>query len=219
MIFYHGSKQIINKPIKNGSNPHNDYGPSFYLTSDLMSAKSWACKNDELGCVNKYNIRSDDFSKLKILDLTNKETYSVLNWIAVLIHFRNLEHLFVQKNQEAINWLSKYYIDVNQYDVVIGFRADDSYFRFPKEFINGNLAFEDLEKVFMLGELGIQYAFMSEKAISKLKFINATTCEESFLGKYHGIVIDAAKTLDEILSQPKLSSKTYILDLMRKDHD
>ena len=56
MNIYHGSKRIIKEPIPKGSDPHNDYGPAFYLTLDLDSAKSWACKNDSVGIVNKYSV-------------------------------------------------------------------------------------------------------------------------------------------------------------------
>ena len=40
MIIYHGSKIKIEKPKSHGSNPTNDYGPSFYMTLDLDAAKS-----------------------------------------------------------------------------------------------------------------------------------------------------------------------------------
>jgi len=219
MIIYHGSKHIIDKPVTGGSNPTNDYGPSFYMTLDLLSAKMWACRKDELGVVNKYTIRKSDFMKLKILDLTDKRKYSVLNWVAILIHFRKLDQRFLINNQEAIDWLRQYYIDVSQYDVVIGFRADDSYFRFPKEFISGGLAYDDLENVYQLGDLGIQYAFMSEKAIASLKYVSSLECEPSFIGKYHEAVSKANKQLEDLLDQPVQSSKTYIIDLVRKSYD
>ena len=40
MNIYHGSKQVVDHPTLGGSNPHNDYGPSFYMTTDLNQAKS-----------------------------------------------------------------------------------------------------------------------------------------------------------------------------------
>ena len=88
MNIYHGSKVIIKEPKVKGSNPTNDYGPSFYLTVDLSAAKSWACRQNSVGIVNKYRFDSKAFKRLKILDLTNKDKYSVLNWMAILMHFR-----------------------------------------------------------------------------------------------------------------------------------
>ena len=219
MILYHGSKTIIQNPIVKGSKPYNDYGPSFYLTLNLNAAKSWACKNDEVGIVNKYEIRSDAFKKLKVLDLTNKDEYSLLNWIAILIHFKELNPELIQENSEAIEWLNNYYIDVDKYDVVIGFRADDSYWLFPEEFIKNNLSFEDLGKVYMLGNLGIQYAFMSERAIKLLKFTGFINCEESFVGLHKNIVKEASNQFTNIIHQKKTTAKTYIFDLIRKNYD
>lgn len=163
MNIYHGSKQVVEHPTLGGSNPHNDYGPSFYMTTDLNQAKSWACKNGTAGVVNQYRIDDRKWDSLKILDLTRKDSFNVLNWIAILMHFRKLEISFERRNKPALEWLSKYFIDVREYDVVIGFRADDSYFRFPSSFVSGELSLDDLEEIFLLGDLGKQYAFMSKK--------------------------------------------------------
>jgi hypothetical protein len=219
MNIYHGSKKIIEKPSFKGSNPKNDYGAAFYLTKDLESAKSWACRNDSVGIVNKYKVDDKVFNKLKVLDLTNKDKYSVLNWLAILVHFRTINSSLRKKNEMVLEWLSKYYVDVDDYDVVIGFRADDSYFRFPISFISNDLSFEDLEEIFISGNLGVQYAFISEKAINSLIYVDKLECEESFLGHYYSIVKDATNSFDELINRPRDINKTYILDLMRKDNE
>ena len=54
---------------------------------DLEIAKEWANKDSDNGVVNVYEIVEND---LKILDLTDKDKYSVLNWIAILLFHRNL---------------------------------------------------------------------------------------------------------------------------------
>ena len=219
MNIYHGSKTIIEQPKHRGSNPTNDYGPSFYLTLDLDAAKSWACINNSVGFVNKYTVDTKTFSKLKVLDLTNKDKYSVLNWMAILMRFRMLDSSFVRNNSLVLEWLAKYYIDVNDYDIIVGFRADDSYFRFPIRFISNDLAFEDLESVYMSGHLGIQYAFMSERAIKALKFNGAIECESTFLGHHYAIVKKASEEFDEMINRPRDPNKTYILDLMRQENE
>ena len=219
MIIYHGSKNIIKEPQVKGSNEKNDYGPSFYLTTELASAKSWACRNNKVGFVNQYEVNSKTYNQFKVLDLTDKSKYSVLNWLAILMHFRVLNTSFINNNKIVLDWLQKYYIDVNEYDVVIGFRADDSYFRFPTRFISNDLAFEDLEQVFLSGNLGIQYAFMSSKAIKSLKFQKAIECEEEYVGHYYSLVSEANRQFDVLISKPRDPNKTYILDLMRQDHE
>ena len=219
MKIYHGSKLIIKEPIFQGSDPTNDYGPAFYLTLDLESAKSWACRNNNVGFVNEYVVRKSTFDTFKILDLTKKDKYSVLNWIAILMHFRILDNSFKRNNEIALRWLEKYYIDVSNYDVVIGFRADDAYFRFPTRFISNDLALEDLEEIFKLGSLGIQYVFVSQKAIDSLKFISSTQCDKSFLGHHYLKVQQATKQFNEMDNKPRDPNKTYILDLVRKDNE
>lgn len=219
MNIYHGSKRIIEKPILKGSNQSNDYGPAFYLTKDLESAKSWACKDSSIGVVNKYQIRESTLSALRVLDLTNKDKYSVLNWIAILMNFRTLSSTFRKNNELVLKWLSKYYINVDDYDVIIGFRADDSYFRFPLRFISNDLAFEDLEDIFKSGNLGIQYAFISQRALDALKFEEVIECDPSFVGHHYSIVRDASEKFDVLINKPRDPNKTYILDLMREDNE
>ena len=215
MIIYYGSKQIIEKPVANGSDEHNDYGASFYLTTDLESAKVWACKHNTLGIVNEYEIRKTEYEKLKILNLTDKEKYSPLNWIAILVHFRKLSGKFRNEYQLYLDWLEKYYIDVSEYDVVIGYRADDAYFAFPLSFIQNQLSYEDLERIYRLGNLGVQQAFMSERAIKLLKFIRTRECDDSYIGKYYDIVRVAAKEFEDSISVVKDPYKTYIINMVR----
>ena len=219
MKIYHGSKALFEHPIVKGSDEANDYGPSFYCTKDLEAAKSWACKNNSVGLVNEYEIYNPSFAKLKVLDLTNKDKFSVLNWMAILMHFRELDSSFVKNNQLTLDWLQKYYIDVDGYDVVVGFRADDSYFRFPLRFVSNDLSFDDLEDVFLSGHLGVQYAFMSERSIKLLKFKKAIECSEEYLGHYYSIVTKASRQFDELLNRPRDPKKRYILDLMREDNE
>lgn len=219
MIFYHGSKKVIDKVKVKGSSYDNDYGPSFYLTLDLDSAKEWACKNNEVGIVNKYSIRNEDFESLKILDLTEKNEKTILTWLAILMHFRKVDTSIKQTLKNRFDWLEKYYIDVNQYDVIKGFRADDSYFKFPLKFITRFLSFENLLRVFKLGNLGIQYAFMSEKAIKKLKFSSYEKCSQEYVGRYFEIVKKATEEFELIINEPLNDSETFITDLMEKDHE
>ena len=126
MKVYHGSKRVIDRPIVNGSKLDNDYGPAFYLTKDLESAHEWACRNGTTGIVNIYDL---NLKGLKVLDLTQK---SVLNHLAILLHFRSLDSSFKDSFSYRLKKIEQYfYIDVSDYDVVIGYRADDAYFRCP----------------------------------------------------------------------------------------
>ena len=70
ITIYHGSKDIIEKPIYHQGKPQNDYGFGFYCTESLELAKEWSCTNNKTnGFANKYTI---DITVLSILNLTDK---------------------------------------------------------------------------------------------------------------------------------------------------
>ena len=196
MNLYHGSKLTISKPKHAGSKKDNDYGPAFYLTRDLESAHEWACRSNTVGIVNEYNL---DMRGLKVLDLTDRDHYSVLNWLAIHLHYRTLEDSFVRTFKSRLAFIEKhYYIDVSNYDLVIGFRADDAYYRFPLDFVRGNITLEQLEYSYKLGDLGIQHVITSEKGIKHLSFINSFLYEEKYINRYYENTKKATDAFDDL---------------------
>ncbi len=211
MKLYHGSKLIIEEPITKGSGENNDYGPAFYLTLNIESAHEWACRNNSVGVVNEYSF---DLKNLLVLDLTDKSKYSVLNWVAILMHFRTPSSSLNNNYKNRLKFLEdNYYIDINQYDVVIGYRADDAYFRFPRDFLNGNITLEQLNKSFELGDLGIQYALISEKAIKELKYIKCIESNGTYINSYFENVRRATEKYNQLDFDEE---GTRIFDIMRK---
>ena len=165
---YHGSIDIIKQPIFGKGALTNDYGRGFYCTEDIELAKEWACGNDTDGYANKYNLNLD---KLKILYL-NSDEYSILNWLAVLTKFRT----YWQSGsiaEEAKNYLhDNFYVDVSLYDVIIGYRADDSYFSFAQDFVSNAISLRKLSEAMRLGRLGEQIVLKSEKAFKQIRFLD-----------------------------------------------
>lgn len=212
MKIYHGSKLVIKKPLYKGSNEHNDYGPAFYATQELAAAQEWAGRQDSAGIVNEYFI---NIKGLKILDLTDKTKINVLTWLSILMHYRELQPQFKKDFASRLKWLeNKYFINVEQYDVIIGFRADDAYFAFPLEFVRGNMIYEDLEKVFMLGNLGKQVVIISQKAINKIQFIGFFESEPKYVGKYKERLDIASVEFRNLFTQHLDNKGTRIGDLM-----
>lgn len=208
MKLYHGSKFEIKEVKYQGSSFDNDYGPAFYLTKDEESAHEWACRNNSIGFVNEYEFNIDG---LKVLDLRKE---SILSWLAILMHFRKVEQHFLNSFAFRLEFLEKnYFINVNDYDVVIGYRADDAYFRFPLDFIRGNLTLNQLEESFQLGKMGIQYALISQKATSHLKYIASYKSNEKYINQYFDKVNTATRRFD-LLS--KDIDGTRIMDIMKK---
>ena len=212
MKIYHGSKQLIESPIPFGSKKDNDYGPAFYMTRDLESAHEWACRNNSIGIVNEYNFETKG---LKILDLTNKNKYSVLHWLAILIHFRDIDSSVKNSFPKRLQFIEdNYYIDVNKYDLVIGYRADDAYFRFPIDFIRGNLTLEQLEESFNLGKLGIQYVLISPKSFKSLNFVKSIQSSPKYIGRYFDTINKATNRFNSL---DKDEEGTRITDVMKEN--
>ena len=61
-------------------------------------------------------------------------------------------------------------MDLSQFDIVIGYRADDSYFSFAQDFVSGVISLNKLSEAMRLGKLGEQIVLKSKFAFSKIKY-------------------------------------------------
>jgi hypothetical protein len=117
----------IPKPLLSKGKPNNDYGRGFYCTEDIEMAREWACKGkDPLSFANAYDLFMDDLSILNL----SAPGYTILNWIAVLLANRTFA-LGSDIALEVRDYLiANFMPPVSESDVVIGYRADDSYFSY-----------------------------------------------------------------------------------------
>lgn len=167
---YHGSINKILKPKFGFGKRNNDYGLGFYCTEIEDLAKEWAVGKDHNGFANHYEI---DEGGLNILNLNGKK-YCVLHWLAVLLENRQFETEYGLAS-EAKDYLRKNFsVPYDEVDVVIGYRADDSYFSFAQDFISGAISYSQLSAAMRLGKLGNQYVLKSKKAFDALKYIEST---------------------------------------------
>ena len=164
MILYHGSEKEIRTPYYHGGRPHNDYGYGFYCTEFPDLAREWAVNDDHEGYINCYNF---DEAGLSILNLND---YSILTWLSVLLINRTfvIETPLAAAAKEYI--ISEFGVDYEKYDVIKGYRADDSYFSFAQDFINNTISIEQLNKAMHLGDLGDQIVLNSKKSFSRIEF-------------------------------------------------
>ena len=169
LILYHGSPEIVRKPEYGKGKPYNDYGTGFYCTESLDLAREWACGENTDGFVNRYEINP---AELKILNLSSVK-YTVLHWLAILMYYRRIR-VSTPTMKRGIEWLTEHYmLDINQYDAIIGYRADDSYFSFARAFVSNEISLQQLSYAMKLGELGEQFVLKSEKAFSLIQFISS----------------------------------------------
>ena len=166
MVLYHGSEKIIEIPEYGKGRINNDYGRGFYCTESVELAKEWACADNHDGYANRYSI---DISKMKVLNLNGPE-YNILNWLAVLTkhrtYWQNSSVSEIAKNYLQDN----FYVDIEPYDVIIGYRADDSYFTFAQDFVANVISLRQLSKAMRLGKLGEEIVLKSQGAFAAVTF-------------------------------------------------
>ncbi len=213
MIVYHGSTKIIKTPVYNGSKRTNDYGYGFYTTENLELAKEWACSDNKKGYANIYET---DLAGLKILNL-NAPEYNILNWLAILVRYRT----YWQKGsiaEEAKKYLNdNFFIDPSDYDVIIGYRADDSYFSFAQDFVSGTISLAKLSEAMRLGKLGEQIVFKSRESYSHLHFIGTEEAiPEVYFEKKTERDREARRAYRSTKGSADRINDLFILDIMRE---
>ena len=214
MIVYHGSDHIIETPLYNGSKRTNDYGYGFYTTENKELAMEWACSDNRDGFANIYELNTDG---LEILNL-NDPQYNILNWLAVLTKYRS----YWQSGsvaEEAKNYLQKnFFVDPSGYDIVIGYRADDSYFSFAQDFVSGAISLRKLSEAMRLGKLGEQVVLKSEKSFSHIRFIDAEpAAAETYFEKKSVRDRDARRAYRLSRQKEENIHDLYMLDIMREE--
>ena len=213
MIVYHGSDHIIEVPIYNGSKRTNDYGYGFYTTESLELAKEWACSDNTNGFANSYEV---ELSGLNILNL-NAPEYNILNWLAILTKYRS----YWQKTsiaEEAKNYLQQhFFIDPTPYDVIIGYRADDSYFSFVQDFVAGTISLSKLSEAMRLGKLGEQIVFKSEESFTHIRFIEAEPADATtYYEKKSNRDRDARRNYRKTKQSADSINDIFMIDIMRE---
>lgn len=149
ITLYHGTDHVIEKPQYGFGKPYNDYGLAFYCTKSKSLACEWAVTEDTDGYANEYTLNTEN---LKFLNL-NKVPYPVLTWLTVLIQNRTFDS-YNQVQSSAKDFLiNNFNIDYENYDVILGYRADDSYFQFAKAFLNNGITYKTLSNAMYLESL------------------------------------------------------------------
>ena len=171
---FHGSDHVIEQPIYGLGKPYNDYGLGFYCTLDKDMAKEWGANPYSDGYANRYEI---NLSNLSILNL-NEEPYCILHWLTVLLQNRTFD-VSSPLALEAKQYLFETFaLDYTSPDIIIGYRADDSYFAFAQDFINGAISYRQLRNAMYLGQLGEQFVLKSLRAFSAITFQGYEVAEQ-----------------------------------------
>lgn len=212
---YHGSRQIITRPEFGIGRKHNDYGQGFYCTMNNELAKEWACPVKKNGFSNQYTLNMEG---LNVLYLT-KEPFCILHWLAILLKNRTFD---INNNigSSAREYLMQNFMpDLQGVDVMVGYRADDSYFSFAEDFVNNMISVRDLNYAMGLGALGEQIVLLSEQAFSHIEFVGYETVD------YREYYYKRAKRDERARTDYKMRKKDiaglkediFVMDIIRED--
>ena len=215
MQLFHGTDHIIEIPNIHVGNPHNDYGRGFYCTRVDEMAREWACKKNTDGFVNCYAFDTDGLKMLNLLD----GNHTVLNWMALLLQFRTFK-LDSEVAVDARDYIIDHYsIDLSEYDAVIGYRADDSYFQYAESFVSNTLPLRNLNKALKLGKLGEQTVVVSQNGFDHLRFLSAYPVDRSIY--YPKFLARDTKARDtyrtEIKKDKSYRDDIFVLDILREE--
>lgn len=213
VTIYHGSSKMIEKPAYGIGNPNNDYGLGFYCTESIELAKEWACSNETDGYANQYELNPEGLS---VLSLTGGQ-YSILNWLFVLLENRKFRIGGDVAKQAKEYIFENFAIDYRWYDMIKGYRADDSYFSFASAFVNNTISISQLERAMVLGKLGEQVVVMSERAFDALRFVGATPVpRELYLPKKLARDTAAREEFKKEREKGSVLTEKYVLDIIRE---
>lgn len=168
LILYHGSPSIIEHPVFGKGKAYNDYGKGFYCTEHIELAKEWACSENTDGFANRYEI---DLSDLTVLNLSSDD-FTILNWLAILMLHRKarLSTPLARRGKDYL--IQNFLPGFQSYDVIIGYRADDSYFSFARSFMSNEISLKQLGYSMKLGKLSEQFVLKSQKAFETVRFLD-----------------------------------------------
>ena len=211
LILYHGSSEIIEKPIFGKGKAYNDYGRGFYCTENFELAKEWACTEGIDGYANQYEIETEG---LKILNLSSGE-YTVLHWLALLMTYRKLR-LSTPVMKRGAEWLKEHFlVNIEDYDAIIGYRADDSYFSFARTFVSNEISLGQLSHAMKLGKLGEQFVLKSREVFEAIQFVSYVASDNTIYYARRKARDDAARAAFFAELERDDMGGIYIRDLIR----
>ena len=168
---FHGSDKIVREPGFGAGSAYNDFGLGFYCCEDRSRAAEWAVSRGSNGFVSAYRIETEG---LRVVNLCSSQ-YNALHWINVLLGFREFDTSAPPANRgrEYINkWFS---VDIQGCDCIIGWRADNSCFKFAQDFLSGRLSYQSLSRALTASDANRQFVLKSNRAFDRISFAGYET--------------------------------------------
>ena len=151
MRLYHGSNQIVERPMILEPKHSMDYGKGFYTTESYVQAHNWAIKikdrrKSNHAYVSQYEFDLNDELKLIVFEEPTEEWFDFV--------YYNRVHM----------------ID-HEYDLVIGPVADDGVYETIFEYESGVISKETAIRFLKSAKLDNQVTFHTDKSLECIRFI------------------------------------------------
>lgn len=161
MKIYHGSLEVIERPLILQPNRLLDYGKGFYTTTSKRQAIEWVGRrmlesNATWGYVNVYELDEEKLSDLKKL-VFSEPTEEWANFV------------MANRTQKGFT---------HDYDIVYGPVANDKVYLQFGLYESGAIGVETLIRELKTYKLVDQYLFHTEKALAALHFIESIKIEK-----------------------------------------
>ncbi len=165
LTLYHGSKSGIKGSIAPVSRDRCDFGKGFYMGTERTQPLTLICNYPD---AKLYTLQAD-LSGLRILDIEIG-----LDWALMVAYNRG--KMDVMRNSSIYR---KYQHLSQDYDMIIGYIANDRMFVVLDRFFNGEIT--DLALIHSLSalKLGKQYVARTENACRQIRILQQNTLSEA----------------------------------------
>lgn len=185
-LLFHGAKNIINGPINiHKGRANNDFGQGFYAGESYIQAISF---------VSGFEDSSVYYLDFDSQNLKCKEYYVDQEWMMTIAYYRK-----ALSDYEKHPLIQKLITDSQKCDYIIAPIADNRMFQIIDSFVQGDLTDEQCKHCLAATNLGKQYVFKSDSAISQLKIV-----ERVYLAKNEKDYYKNLRTSDSNLGDNKV---------------
>ena len=120
--------------------------------------------------------------------------------------------------KRGAEWLKEHFlVDIDDYDAIIGYRADDSYFSFARAFVNNEIPLGQLSHAMRLGKLGEQFVLKSPKAFESIKFVSYKSADNTVYYARRKVRDDEARVAFFAELEKEDIDGLYMRDIIREE--
>jgi len=162
---YHGSKSGLIGEIKPVSREYCDFGKGFYMGTEKEQALTLICSFPE---ARLYTVSVD------LLGLQTLTLDADIDWaLLIAYHRRKMEQV------KGSTIYKKYSMMLNNYDIIIGYIANDRMFTVLDRFFAGEITDVALINSLAALKLGKQYVALTDTACNKISILDERKLTEN----------------------------------------